>query len=188
MGRSKLPKTKTESCALDLNEENVKKVFEATLADEHTMVLDIDKCSSGSFTVPNRKLGIPDDYLCFEFDRQKIKKNKPYISYLYGQLLFCHKYYAHNMKEFYYSIHKTAYDYSIKYDGKIWTKNRGILLVFFMLLDLVDYLNYSEEYGFDELMTIILVKPTISPDDPAYDQYITEHPEWIVPIAEDDRT
>ena len=143
---------------LDLNEENVKKVFNYCLANKETK--DPFKAE---FLKETLNMKLPNIF----FSRQKVTEKYQAIKYLIGQLLSVHKD----------DSHLSLMDGYKKYDSTNWTENKGSLFMLYYLGTSIAALPLFKPFHVEKTyMSSIhgqtLIKPTLSPVDPAF-------PDWL---------
>ncbi len=142
---------------IDLNEQNVQKLFAYCLANNSTPTENITK---RNFFKENSQANIPD----MAFDKTKISKILKTVCYLLGQL-----YPVHNG-----TANMLATDGFKKYDGTNWTQNRLALFALYYLGDATETLPKFEYFPplknytspIDKYAHIL--KPTLSPNDPNF--------------------
>ena len=170
---------------IDLNEDNVRAIFERCLAGDSTTeyiksVLyhkERDYLTDSDLTEEltkelNEKLWYTGSDHLILFDKNALLDNLKNIRYLYGQLIAVHR--DTN------SIHTDEdSDSSVmkNYQSKIWTMNKGTLLQFFHLgvgSNTIAPFTLSGNSGFKHKIT-----PTLSPKDPEFPAWWEEHKtEW----------
>ena len=170
---------------IDLNEDNVRAIFERCLAGDSTTeyiksVLyhkERDYLTDSDLTEEltkelNEKLWYTRSDHLILFDKNALLDNLKNIRYLYGQLIAVHR--DTN------SIHTDEdSDSSVmkNYQSKIWTMNKGTLLQFFHLgvgSNTIDSFTRRGNSGFK-----YKIPATLSPKDPAFPAWGEQHKaEW----------
>ncbi|MCD7753355.1 MAG: hypothetical protein LUH41_02255 [Clostridiales bacterium] len=148
---------------IDLNEEDVRVIFEKCLADENTT----EKKVANLFP---QELGYSKeaDEIVY-FDRTKLKKNDKSIHFLYGQVASWHQ------KNLITTI--TPKSSSQKYTGEVWTRNNGIIMEFLFLGNAIGLITpFNKKYN---NAAFVPTHPTLSPNDPNFPEWWKEHKsEW----------
>lgn len=154
---------------LDLNEGNVRAIFNRCLAAE-----EVDAGDSFPVRVLNKELTSEETPLVFLSDKS-IRANKQTIKYLLGQINIFHKNYNHTL------ILQEGFK---KYDGTFWTKDYDTLFQLYALAFgsgyLQDFSKLTEgiKKGSVVAMTATMT-PTLSPKDPAFPAWWEAHKgEW----------
>lgn len=142
---------------IDLNEQNVQKIFAYCLANNKTNSNNIVKAN---FFGDTEKVDIPT----INFDNERITKFTNTINYLLGQLASVHRGNSNML----------ATDGFQKYDGTNWTQNRIALFALYYLGSAVAllpdfiYLDSYKNYVSPISDFKHILKPTLSPNDPNF--------------------
>lgn len=139
---------------LDLNEENVKNIFNYCLAKKDTKDPIKAEFLEGA---PNAQL--PNIF----FSKEKVLEKNHTITYLLGQLNDVH------LK----SHHISLLDGFNKYDGTTWTNNKGTLFMLYYLGTIATMLPTFQLFKPKKTYVSIILgnsflKPTLSPNDPNF--------------------
>ena len=142
--------------AIELNRENVLKIYWECLANENTDSEDI---------LSKRFL---KDGQAIDFDLNKIRANYEKVRYLYGQLYYRHIYENNPQPlELTYGI--------ATYDGKAWTEDQSELVAFYYLGVAALAIGKFDERGRAHFASYDLTIPTLSPNDPAFAEWAKYH-------------
>ena len=148
---------------LELNEGNVRAIFERCLAKEETVGMV-------SSILYYKELGYGKEDLGVTFDKNALIANQKNIKYLYGQMASVHE----NQ-----SILKET-DFAKTYSGHLWTEDAASMmqLIYLGISKEVKLLTlFNAKIGGTALYTPIT--PTLSPKDPAFPAWWEEHKaEW----------
>lgn len=142
---------------IDLNEQNVQKIFAYCLANQQT---NPDNIVKANFFEKTENVNIPH----MNFDKTRLFQFSNPISYLLGQL---HS--VHSGKS-----NMTATDGFKKYDGTNWTQNKVALFALYYLgtasasLPQFIYLDALKNYASPISDFKDILKPTLSPNDPNF--------------------
>ena len=143
-----------EKDMLDLNEENVRKVFNYTLATSNTPK---DIIGSYSFISTSCNINIPK----MNFDKTKLKEMKASINYMLGQFKAVHSN----------SLSMGLQDGFQKYDGSTWTNNKFAVFSLYYLGVATTQLPRFEPRPsnpnnlFSPIVNQSSLEPTLSPND-----------------------
>lgn len=148
---------------LDLNEDNVKKLFVYCSATKNT---DRENLTTISFFSANCNVNVPK----LHFNQSRLEEKRFVIRYLLGQLENLHN----NKKLMFLS------DGFKKYGGKPWTSNKMALFSLYYLGCASQNLPYFEmskiPNNFDTLLSSIpYLLPTLSPNDPNFEKWCREN-------------
>lgn len=142
---------------IDLNEQNVQKIFAYCLANNKTAPSNTLKSSFFNNETPGN---IPD----MNFDKLKLAETSNRILYMLGQL---HS--LHNQN----TVLIVTEGFK-KYDGTNWTQNKVALFALYYLgtaasvLPSFKYLPLSKNYASPISNFKHILKPTLSPNDPNF--------------------
>ncbi len=148
---------------IDLNEENVRNIFNYCLATEETPAEDI---ISTSFIESDIQTPIPS----IQLSRSTVNNNYLKLLYLVGQLE---------------NVHKVNFAFRIndgfkKYDGSYWTQDKTAVFSLYYLSCVTNVLPYFKPSP--ALKTFVsnldengLLRPTLSPDDPNFEEWAKDH-------------
>ena len=142
---------------IDLNEQNVQRLFAYCLANNTTPSENIIK---RNFFDENEKVNIPD----MTFDKAKTRQVAKSICYMLGQLYSVHDGTSHML----------ATDGFKKYDGTNWTQNKVTLFALYYLGDATEtfpkfeYFTPLKNYTSPLSNYRYFLKPTLSPNDPNF--------------------
>ena len=142
---------------IDLNEQNVQKLFAYCLANDQTDPQNIVKANFFEIT---EIVNIPT----MKFDKIKLFAFSNTISYLLGQLNSVHSGKSNMI----------ATDGCKKYDGTTWTQNKVALFALYYLgtasasLPQFIYLDALKNYASPISDFKDILKPTLSPNDPNF--------------------
>ena len=142
---------------LDLNEQNVQRLFAYCLANDQTDPKNVVKAN---FFERPEIVNIPT----MKFDKTRLFQLSNTISYLLGQL-----YSVHNGKS-----NMVATDGCKKYDGNDWTHNKAALFALYYLgtasasLPQFIYLEALKNFASPISDFKDILKPTLSPNDPNF--------------------
>ena len=149
---------------IDLNEKNVKIIFQACLAREE----DTDK---DSYKLFRKEMGFEATSAPIFFSNKRLGDHFKSILYLCGQIKSIHS--GH------YMISPSAA--APKYTGELWTKNAGnvaALLVLFFASGLCSHFRKENGRVYADFLKIIT--PTLSPEDPNFPQWWEAHKsKWV---------
>ena len=144
---------------IDLNEENVRRIFCNCIATEQTPVEDI---ISTTFIKSDFQTPIPS----IQLSRSCLSENFLTLCYLTGQLENMHK---RNL-----AFHVN--DGLKKYDGSYWTQDKMAVFSLYYLSTVTGVLPYFKPSP--SLKTFVsflnenpLLEPTLSPDDPNFEEW-----------------
>ena len=146
----------------DLNEENVKRIFNFCRATKETPK---DKILMASFITED----VPFDIPKVPLNRDNIRVMRPAINYIFGQLNFIHSR----------KLEMKLADGFKKYDGTDWTANKALLFSLYYLgcssavLSFFVLNPYSKDIVSQMLKTPNLT-PTLSPNDPDFEKWCAE--------------
>ena len=143
---------------LELNEGNVRAIFERCLATDDTKNLTAPIL----FALKN---GYSEDSKPIVFDKDKIAANSATIEYLFAQL---HD--VHTSKGFIAPMSVT-----IKYDKSTWTQSKGIILKFLHLGYAAHLFNAFSRVEHDSKAVLFPINPALSPKDPAFPAWWETH-------------
>ena len=148
---------------IDLNEENVRNIFYNCIATEQTPVEDI---ISTTFIESDIQTPIPS----IQLSRITVNNNYLKLLYLVGQLE---------------NVHKVNFTFRIndgfkKYDGSYWTQDKMAVLSLYYLSCVTNVLPYFKpspvlKTFVSDLSENVLLKPTLSPDDPYFEEWAKNH-------------
>lgn len=152
---------------LDLNEENVKKIFTYCLATPDTNPNDI---IIGSFLGEGVNLSIPIPSI--NFSKTRIMETTRSIFYLLGQLECVHKN----------SPFAEISDGIKKYDGSNWTtENFAVFSLYYLGCTSVCFPKFKPHRGSNSISArlgeIPSLSPTVSPEDPFFEEWIKKEEE-----------
>ena len=142
---------------IDLNEQNVQRLFAYCLADNATPSENIVK---SNFFEDNSNVSIP----VMNFDKAKVAQVTNKLLYLMGQLKAVHMRTATMI----------ATDGLQKYDGTNWTQNKVTLFALYYLGDISSllpkftYYPHLNNFALPLNLKSHLLKPTLSPNDPNF--------------------
>ena len=142
---------------IDLNEQNVQRLFAYCLADNATPSENIIK---SNFFEKDSGVDIPN----MSFDKEKLVQQTEAICYLFGQLNSIHKGQSNMI----------ATDGLKKYDGTNWTQNKVALFALYYLGGSITVLPKFRYFSpFNTFASHIgrrshILKPTLSPNDPNF--------------------
>ena len=149
---------------LDLNEINVQAIFNRCLAKDGTKEFILSEFTS---TIVGFK---KDEVSLVTFDKTEFLANKRNINYLFGQLQAVHT-----------KLQRpSVLDFLMVYSGKKWTSDR-ITLMKLLYLGATEEQSVIDFFEPENLTTSIypIVKPTLSPKDPAFPEWWEQHKaEW----------
>ncbi|MBQ8604559.1 MAG: hypothetical protein IJ410_06935 [Oscillospiraceae bacterium] len=149
---------------LDLNEENVKKVFGYCIATNQTPKENIH---AYTFFSPNCKTNIPK----MNFDKVRLAQMKKSINYMLGQLLPVHS------RDLIMPIHGGFR----KYTDKNWTVNRMLLFSLYYLgvatsqLPAFEQAPDSDQNFISPINRQSSLEPTFSPNDPNFEKWCRDN-------------
>ena len=147
---------------LELNEDNVRAIFERCLKTDETKNFE-------NVILYTTDFGFEETENPIIFDKDVIQKNARNIKFLFGQLDLVHK--------GQYSI--TCETGNTKYDKTLWTKNSGILKELFYLGGGAHIMSPFIAKG--QKAGLIRLSATLSPKDPAFPAWWEQHKsEWEV--------
>lgn len=148
---------------IDLNEENVKSIFSSCIATEQTPEEDI---ISTSFIESDIQTPIPS----IQLSRSCLSGNALTMAYLIGQLENVHK------RNLAFRIN----DGFKKYDGSYWTQDKMAVFALYYLSTVTMVLPYFKPSP--SLKTFVsflnenpFLEPTLSPDDPNFEEWAKDH-------------
>ena len=142
---------------IDLNEQNVQKIFAYCLANNKTPASNILEKNFFSYITPGN---VPK----MKFDKEKLSESSKKILYMVCQLS---------------AIHEKRAELSItegfkKYDGTNWTQNKIALFALYYLATTTsffpefEYLPISKDFFSCIADFKDILKPTLSPNDPNF--------------------
>ncbi|MGN0478030.1 MAG: tetratricopeptide repeat protein [Hominenteromicrobium sp.] len=147
---------------LDLNEDNVKAIFNRCLATEDSK----DLVGPILFSQKN---GFPKDSEPVVFDKAQILKNEKNIDYLFGQLRDVRS----SRHEF------TLSSVAVNYHGELWTQDSGIILSFLHLGYANHLFNSFVRISSGDYAYVPFINLTLSPKDPNFPAWWEKHrAEW----------
>ena len=159
----KIMKYKREEM-LDLNEENVKKIFAYCVATPQTLT---DNIRRSSFFSPSCNVKMTK----MNFDKIRLKKVRNSINYMLGQLKPVHSH----------SLLMSLQEGYRKYDNTLWTENKITLFSLYFLGTATIQLPHFEHsinnpQNFDSpINRQIELKPTLSPNDPNFKKWCSDN-------------
>ena len=159
-----------DSCVMDLNEGNVQAIFERCLAKEDSKEGILSEFTSTIIGFKEDEVGL------VTFDKNEFFANKRKINYLFGQLQAVHTK----------SQRLSVLDFLMVYSGKKWTTDR-ITLMKLLYLGATEEQPTIDFFEPENFTTSIypIVKPTLSPKDPAFPEWWEQHKaEWEQYAAE----
>ena len=142
---------------IDLNEQNVQKLFAYCLANDST---PLERIAFSCFIEENKSINVP----VMKFDKAKVVQETNKLIYLFGQLRAIHIGTASMI----------ATDGFLKYDGTTWTQNKVALFALFYLGEVSSllykftYYPSSKNFATPLNLKAHLLKPTLSPNDPNF--------------------
>ena len=148
---------------IDLNEENIRSIFSDCIATEQTPVEDI---ISTNFISSDIQTPIPS----IQLSRSRLSENGLTMAYLTGQLD---------------NVHSRKLDFHVndgfkKYDGSYWTQDKMAVFSLYYLSCVIGVLPFFKPSP--SLKTFVsflnenpLLKPTLSPDDPYFEEWAKDH-------------
>lgn len=144
---------------LDLNEENVKQLFNFCIATEKTSKTDTTHCN---FLENGIALNIPN----IAFNIKHLRLKFPSIKYMICQLEKIHEH----------SGDMILTDGFKKYDGTNWTSNKGLLFSLYYLGCASAVLPFFKQSDIRKNIICPLyakpsLKPTLSPNDPNFEEW-----------------
>ena len=154
---------------LDLNEGNVRAIFNRCLAAE-----EVDAGDSFSIRILSKEVTSKETPLVFLSDKN-INLNKQAIKYLLGQINIFHKNYNNTL------ILQEGFK---KYDGTFWTKDYDNLFQLYALaLGSGYFRDFSQLTNGTKKGSVVTrtatIQPTLSPKDPAFPAWWEAHKgEW----------
>ena len=149
---------------LDLNEGNVQAIFNRCVASSDEPVEDV--ALSQLF---QKVYGYAEDSKPIFFNKKRVALDKKSIFYLLGQLRS-----THNGDR-----HMCAKENIYRYDGSQWTADTVKLMELYHLAETTDGIDPFIAENNSALLNIFLVKPTLSPKDPAFPEWWEQHKaEW----------
>lgn len=149
---------------LELNEGNVQAIFNRCLAmgDDPAD----GTCSSKLF---QEVFGYEKDSKPVFFSKSRLEQNRKSILYLLGQLRACHNE----------SCNVTSAETIYRYDGVKWTSDTVKLMELYHLGEASRGITPFVKASNTAIISITLVKPTLSPKDPAFPTWWEAHKsEW----------
>ena len=149
---------------LELNENNVQAIFNRCLATKED---DLDDVTSS--VLFQRDLGYDEDSKPIFFHKGRLEKNKKNILYLLGQFKTVHED----------DLRLTSATAIYRYDGAKWTVDTVTLMELFHLGEVIHGIQpFTKKYNTAHIARL-LVKPTLSPKDPAFPAWWEQHKgEW----------
>ncbi len=153
----------TREDMLDLNEENIRKIFKFCMATKETPKENI---ILGNFIKKCVPIEIPN----VPFNLENIRLMRPSIYYILGQLNFLHSK----------KLEVQPQDGFKKYDGTNWTKDKALLFSLYYVGCSSSVLPlFTNVPPSKELVCMLLknpdLKPTLSPNDPNFEAWLEEH-------------
>lgn len=144
--------------AIELNRENVLKIYWDCLANENTVPDNI----------LHRTFLEVENAQYIDFDVYKIHEHRAKINYLYGQLYYRHIYDKKPQPlELTYGV--------ASYDGKAWTQDQSELVAFYYLGVAATAIIAFNAEGKTRFSSVDYVIPTLSPNDPAFAEWAKDH-------------
>lgn len=154
---------------IELKERSVKALFRKCSPTDESKKLE----QALLFT---RAFGYPKDEDPIIFDTDKLKENKDYIHFLFGQLKEFHNTEGDILK---------LEDTILRYDGKIWTTDKELIMKLLYLgvspsVQAITPLKYPNHFAFKNKEII----PTLAPLDPNYTSWFINYQKILIKNVE----